>query len=317
MLAVHGQGGGVAQDGLGQRGMARTGLRVHRQGGQEAQGRTRALAAPHHDAPRRLARPGGDGAHPQIAQARRQPRQEVRQPVGAGDHRDRAARPRPAAGRVAACARAAGRPVPALLVLLLSVLAPAPALAFTGLVVGDSISAAYGLAEEDGWVALAEARLREEWPDARLVNASISGDTTGGGLRRLPAALERFEPDLVIIELGGNDGLRGYPPKAMRQNLEEMTRLANEAGAEVLILGMMIPSNYGSAYTRLFGEAFVEAAETTGATLVPFLLEPIAGDRANFQSDGIHPTAEAQPLLVEHVLPTLEELVATVEEGAS
>lgn len=191
---------------------------------------------------------------------------------------------------------------------------PGQAFAFTGLVVGDSISAAYGLAEEEGWVALAEERLREEWPDATLVNASISGDTTGGGLRRLPAALERFEPDLVVIELGGNDGLRGYPPKAMRQNLEEMARLANEAGADVLILGMMIPSNYGDAYTRLFADAFGEAAEASGAALVPFMLEPIAGDRDYFQSDGIHPTAEAQPLIVEHVLPALRERVAAHEE---
>ena len=193
-------------------------------------------------------------------------------------------------------------------------LAPGQALAFTGLVVGDSISAAYGLAEEDGWVALAEERLRADRPDVTLVNASISGDTTGGGLRRLPAALERFEPDLVVIELGGNDGLRGYPPKAMRQNLEEMARLANEAGADVLILGMMIPSNYGDAYTRLFADAFGEAAEASGAALVPFMLEPIAEDRDYFQSDGIHPTAEAQPLIVEHVLPALRERIAAHEE---
>jgi len=201
---------------------------------------------------------------------------------------------------------------------LLSVLAlPAPAVAVTGLVVGDSISAAYGLAEKDGWVRLAETRLREDYPDVELVNASISGDTTGGGLQRLPAALERFEPDLVIIELGGNDGLRGYPPKAMQKNIEAMAELASASGAEVLILGMKIPSNYGAAYTRLFGEAFAAAAETTDATLVPFLLEPIAGDRANFQSDGIHPTAEAQPLLVEHVLPTLRDMIAEREDETS
>ena len=190
---------------------------------------------------------------------------------------------------------------------------PGPALAFTGLVVGDSIGAAYGLAERDGWVALAEGELQEEFPDVTLVNASISGDTTSGGLRRLPAALERFEPDLVVIELGGNDGLRGYPPASMRQNIEEMVRLADEAGAEVLILGMMIPSNYGAAFTRMFSESFGEAAEATGAALVPFLLEPIAEDRAYFQRDGIHPTAEAQPLLAEHVLPALREIVAAHE----
>ena len=194
---------------------------------------------------------------------------------------------------------------------------PSSALAWTALVVGDSIGAAYGLSEEEGWVALAEEALVERHPDAeiRLVNASISGDTTGGGLGRLPDALARFEPDLLVIELGGNDGLRGYPPEAMRRNLEGMARLADEAGAEVLILGMMIPSNYGAAYTTRFGQAFVEAAEASGSALVPFLLEPIAEERAYFQRDGIHPTAEAQPLLVEHVLPALEEaLAAHVEE---
>ena len=202
-------------------------------------------------------------------------------------------------------------------VLVLATALPAQAFALTGLVIGDSISAAFGLPERDGWVALAEQRLQEEWPDLRLVNASISGDTTVGGLRRLPDAIARFEPDLVIIELGGNDGLRGYPPKQMRENIEEMARLSREAGAEVLILGMMIPSNYGGAYTRLFGEAFVEAADATDSALVPFLLEPIADDRANFQADGIHPTAEAQSRLVEHVMPTLRELVAAREDGAS
>ena len=191
------------------------------------------------------------------------------------------------------------------------------ATAWTALVVGDSIGAAYGLAEEQGWVHLAERTLRERHPELEieLVNASISGDTTGGGLRRLPDALARFEPDLVVIELGGNDGLRGYPPASMRQNLEAMARLANEAGAEVLILGMMIPSNYGTAYTRLFGEAFVQAAESSNSAFVPFLLEPIAERRDLFQRDGIHPTAEAQPLLAEHVLPALEEaLAAHVDE---
>ena len=195
---------------------------------------------------------------------------------------------------------------------------PTSASAWTALVLGDSISAAYQLDEEDGWVSLAETALRERHPDAEVefVNASISGDTTDGGLRRLPDALERFEPDLVVIELGGNDGLRGYPPDTMRQNLEEMARLADEAGADVLILGMMIPSNYGSAFTEMFSKAFDDAAAASGAELLPFLLEPIADDRAYFQSDGIHPTAEAQPLLVEHVLPALEASVAAHADDA-
>jgi acyl-CoA thioesterase-1 len=191
----------------------------------------------------------------------------------------------------------------------LLVISSAHAEDYTILVMGDSISAAYGLNEEDGWVNLAQNRLREEGLAVSFVNASISGDTTGGGLRRLPAAMERFEPDLVIIELGGNDGLRGYPPKAMQQNLEDMATIAKERGADVLIQGMMIPSNYGQAYLDMFVNAFAVAAENSGSALLPFLLEPIAEDRSYFQSDGIHPTAEAQPLLMEHTLPLIKEFV--------
>jgi len=173
------------------------------------------------------------------------------------------------------------------------------------LVVGDSLSAAYGLAERDGWVALAEQALSEDYPGISFVNASISGDTTVGGLRRLPAALERFEPDVVVIELGGNDGLRAYPVDAMTDNLTRMATLAEDSGAEALILGMMIPTNYGQAYLERFTAAFGLAAEASEADLVPFFLEPIATDRNYFQSDGIHPTREAQPLMLEHVLPAL------------
>ena len=180
---------------------------------------------------------------------------------------------------------------------------------YTAMVVGDSISAAYGLREDQGWVALAEQQLNDEGFEVEFVNASISGDTTIGGLRRLPAALERFEPDLLIIELGGNDGLRGYPPNDMQKNLEDMAALAQESGTRVLILGMMIPSNYGQAYLKKFAQAFVDAAESTESDFLPFLLEPIAQDRSYFQSDGIHPTAEAQPLLVEHVMPNLLEIL--------
>ncbi len=185
------------------------------------------------------------------------------------------------------------------------------------LVIGDSISAAYGLDEADGWVQLTEDSLREEGYDVTITNASISGDTTGGGLRRLPDALDRFDPDLLIIELGGNDGLRGYPTKVMQQNLENMATLASNHGALVLIQGMMIPSNYGPAYLKLYSKAFADAAENSGSLFLPFLLEPIAEDRSYFQSDGIHPSADAQPLLVEHTLPmiktALEELKVNVQ----
>ena len=195
------------------------------------------------------------------------------------------------------------------IIYALTFLAPINAHAYKVLVVGDSISAAYGLAEDDGWVALAEARLRQVDPDVSFINASISGDTTGGGLRRLPAALDRFEPDLVVIELGGNDGPRGYPPQVMQQNLESMAMLAKDDGADVLFLGMQIPTNYGEAYLRLFSSAFEKAAENTNTALLPFFLEPIATERSYFQRDGIHPTGDAQPLLVEHVMPLLESFI--------
>ena len=187
----------------------------------------------------------------------------------------------------------------------------------TVLVVGDSISAAYGLPERDGWVQLANDQFSDE---VTFVNASISGDTTSGGLARLPEALERFNPSVVVIELGGNDGLRGYSLKDMRENLTAMIDASETAGASVLLLGMEIPSNYGTAYTRRFAQIFQKVADSTGVALVPFFLEPIATNRDFFQRDGVHPTAEAQPLLVEHVIPALKSLInipAVVDEAAS
>lgn len=186
---------------------------------------------------------------------------------------------------------------------------PAHADSFKVMVIGDSISAAYGMREDEGWVALAEQELQEQGFDITFINASISGDTTVGGLRRLPDALERFDPNLLIIELGGNDGLRGYSTDSMRKNIEDMATLALNNNARVLILGMLIPSNYGQAYLRQFSQAFVDAAENTGSAFVPFLLEPIAQNRDYFQADGIHPTADAQPLLVEHVMPALLDIL--------
>jgi len=184
-----------------------------------------------------------------------------------------------------------------------------PAWSSTVLVVGDSISAAYGLAEKDGWVELAETELLEQDSEIKFINASISGDTTSGGVSRLPEALKRFTPDLVVIELGGNDGLRGYSLKDMRQNLTTMVETSESAGAEVLLLGMQIPTNYGAAYTRRFAQIYEKVAESTGAALVPFFLEPIAQDRDYFQRDGVHPTADAQPLLVKHVISELAQLL--------
>lgn len=183
--------------------------------------------------------------------------------------------------------------------------------AATVLVIGDSISAAYGLDESDGWVELAEKELSQTFPEIEFINASISGDTTEGGLRRLPAALDRFKPTVLIIELGGNDGLRGYPLTKIRENLITMANFGRDANAKVLILGMRIPSNYGKAYTEKFAQTFVDAATNTKSELVPFFMEPIAMDANYFQSDGIHPTADAQPLLLQAVL---DKLVPMLEQ---
>ncbi len=187
-----------------------------------------------------------------------------------------------------------------------------PAQAAKVLVIGDSISAAYGLDEADGWVQLAQKALVEEYPDIEMINASISGDTTEGALRRLPAALDRFEPNIVVIELGGNDGLRGYSLNKIRENLIILANMARDTGAAVLILGMRIPSNYGPAYTEKFAQTFVDAAEATESELVRFFLEPIALDAKYFQKDGIHPTAEAQPLMLAPALAKLSNMLERV-----
>lgn len=180
----------------------------------------------------------------------------------------------------------------------------------TILVIGDSISAAYGLEEAEGWVSLMEAELQKNDPDIKVVNASISGDTTDGGLQRLPEALKRIRPQIVIVELGGNDGLRGQSIKLMKRNLLAMIDLSRLAGAEPLILGMRIPTNYGEYFTERFFKAFQIAAYESKTAIVPFLLSPIATEREYFQEDGVHPTAAAQPLLMQLVLP---EVVALLE----
>lgn len=182
------------------------------------------------------------------------------------------------------------------------------------LVIGDSISAAYGLPESDGWVALMKEHFDATSNPVNVINASISGDTTSGGVARLPRALEQFKPQIVIIELGGNDGLRGQSLKLMASNLEEMVKLSLAFGAEPLILGMQIPSNYGPAYTKQFANTFSAVAERADVAIVPFMLEPIATDRGYFQPDGVHPTTEAQPLLFEHLKPELERLIEQIRQ---
>jgi len=174
------------------------------------------------------------------------------------------------------------------------------------LVMGDSLSAAYGMSIRQGWAALFEQRLQRERPGSRVTNASISGETTQGGLTRLPAELDRARPDIVILQLGANDGLRGQPVEAMRDNLLQMTRLSQRAGARVLILGMHIPPNYGPAYTTKFHQAFADVAKQTRSGHVPFFLDGIALDPQLIQADGLHPTASAQPKLLETVWRALQ-----------
>lgn len=183
-----------------------------------------------------------------------------------------------------------------------------PASAQGILIVGDSISAAFGLEIDQGWTALLEERLEEEGANIEVMNASVSGDTTAGGLARLPRLLEQHNPDLVVIELGGNDGLRGMPPTNMQQNLSAMVEQSQEAGAEVLLLGMRIPPNYGVRYTQAFEQVFADISEKYDVALLPFVLDGIAGeaDQSLMQSDGIHPTAEGQPLILDNVWPYIE-----------
>ena len=177
------------------------------------------------------------------------------------------------------------------------------------LVLGDSISAGYGMNVDDGWVNLMNQTLRQRELAYRMVNASISGETTVGGLKRLPDLLQEHAPSIVVIELGGNDGLRGYPTTKIMDNLLTMTDLVKAAGAQPIIITMRIPPNYGPRYTRAFEQVFADAAEQSKATLVPFLFEELAVDAQMMQDDGIHPTAKAQPLLVEGFLPYLLDLM--------
>lgn len=174
---------------------------------------------------------------------------------------------------------------------------------------GDSLSAAYGIAAQRGWVALLAERLERERLDYSVVNASISGETTAGGLARLPRALARHKPAILVLELGANDGLRGLPVAEMRRNLDAMIGLARRAGARVLLVGMRIPPNYGPEYTQAFADAFAMLAKRRGTALAPFLLEGVAGDRDMFQEDRIHPTAQAQPILLDNVWKSLQPLL--------
>ncbi len=196
--------------------------------------------------------------------------------------------------------------------MLAALAAAAPsALAGQGtiLVYGDSLSAAYGIAQKQGWVALLQERLRKDSLDYTVANASLSGETTSGGASRIAGVLASERPKITIVELGGNDGLRGLPVAQMRDNLGGIVRAAQKAGSKVLLVGMKMPPNYGPAYTKSFENVFQEVARQYRVPLVPFLLDTIADRTSDFQADQIHPTAEAQPVLLDNVWKQLRPML--------
>ncbi|GCB04589.1 arylesterase [Ralstonia sp. SET104] len=176
-------------------------------------------------------------------------------------------------------------------------------------VLGDSLSAGYGLAQGTGWVALLDKRLKERKPDYSVANASISGDTTAGGRSRLPAVLAREKPSVVILELGGNDALRGLSLASSEANMKAMIEASQAAGAKVLLVGMRIPPNYGPDYSERFFAMFAKLAQQHKLPLVPFLLDGVAQHPEWFQEDRIHPIAAAQPIMLDNVWPKLEPLL--------
>ncbi len=195
--------------------------------------------------------------------------------------------------------------------LLVAVMAvPVMAGQQTLMIVGDSLSAAYGVPSETAWVQLLRERLQDNglrnW---NVVNASISGETTDGGVRRLPDLLEKNSPSVVIIELGGNDGLRGFPPGVIKSNLAAMVEHVQDSGARAVLVGMQIPPNYGERYTQMFADIFPALSDSYDTALVPFFLDGIYNKENLMQDDGIHPTAEAQPRLLDNVWPVLKPLL--------
>ncbi len=194
--------------------------------------------------------------------------------------------------------------------IALALMSSAPACAGpTLLVYGDSLSAAYGIGQKQGWVALLEQRLRQKHIDYTVANASISGETSSGGASRIAAELARHRPRVTIVALGANDGLRGLPVAQMRDNLAAIVAAAQKSGSRVLLVGMRMPPNYGAKYTREFERVYAEVARRRKVALVPFLLEGVAGSRDLFQDDNLHPTAAAQPILLENVWKGLAPLL--------
>jgi acyl-CoA thioesterase-1 len=185
----------------------------------------------------------------------------------------------------------------------------AVASARTILVFGDSLSAAYGIPPEQGWVALLTQRLKAQGYGYQIVNASVSGETSSGGRERLPRALQLHQPGIVLLELGGNDGLRGLPLEELRANLAAMVQLAQAAGAQVLLVGMRIPPNYGPRYTDGFARVFPDVASQYHVPLVPFMLQNVALDPQRMQQDGVHPNARGEPPVLETIWPQLLPLL--------
>ncbi len=180
----------------------------------------------------------------------------------------------------------------------------------TIIILGDSISAGYGIEQERGWVNLLKERLLRQAATYRVKNLSISGETTVGGLIRFPQALEKYQPHVVIIELGGNDGLRGYPISKIRSNLNRLVGMSLQANARVLLVGMRLPPNYGKRYADAFYHAFSEVAVANNVSLLPFLLDGIATHTDLMQADGIHPKAQAQQIILDNIWPALADMLA-------
>jgi acyl-CoA thioesterase I len=201
------------------------------------------------------------------------------------------------------------------ILFVIFLLSMAPAQAATLLVFGDSLSAGYGLSQEQGWVSLLSQRLKSEGYDYKVANASISGETTLGGASRFQGALQQHRPQLVILELGANDGLRGQNVDGMRRNLEKMIDAARQRGAQVLLVGMRLPPNYGTAYVEKFQRAFSDVAAAKRVPLVPFMLEGFADQRAMFQNDGLHPTAAAQARILDTVWTGLQPLLRKQQQA--
>jgi acyl-CoA thioesterase-1 len=202
-----------------------------------------------------------------------------------------------------------------LFLLLVAFAAPAANVP-TGLVFGDSLSAGYGIDVDQSWTALLQSRLNSQGYEHRVINASISGETTEGGKARINSALDNFDPDLLILELGGNDGLRGFPPQIMKDNLREIVETARDRGASVVLLGIRIPSNYGPRYTQAFEGVYRELAAEMDVPWIEFFMEGIALNEALMQDDGIHPNAEAQPILLDNAWPIIREAL-TDRAGAT